>query len=45
MASTSLCKDMAEFTEKYLEDLGKMAGLNMLNRLRLNKAVQELSKV
>ena len=45
MPSTSLCKDMAEFADEDLKDLSKMAGFNMLNRRRLIKAVQELSKV
>ena len=38
-------QDLAELADKDLEDLGKMAGLNMVNRRRLINAVQELSKV
>ena len=38
-------QDLAELADKDLEDLGKMAGLNMVNRRRLIHAVQELSKV
>ena len=38
-------QDLTELADKDLEDLGKMAGLNMVNRRRLINAVQELSKV
>ena len=36
---------LAEFADEALKDLGKLAGLNMLNRRRLINAVRELSKV
>ena len=38
-------QDLAEFTHDDLQVLGKMTGLNLLNRRRLITAVQALSKV
>ena len=38
-------QDLTKLADEDLKDLGKMAGLNMLNRRQLIKAVQELRKV
>ena len=35
-------QDFAEFADEDLQELGKMAGLNMLNRRRLIKAVAQM---
>jgi len=38
-------QDLTEIADDDLKDLGKMAGLNMLDRRQLIKSVQELRKV
>ena len=37
-------QDFAKFADEDLQDLGKMAGLNMLNRRRLIDAIAQMRK-